>query len=440
MIALAKQLVMPLIYFAGIVVFLIAITGKVRYGLLFLVPLLPLQNIMEKFKQFPLGKDFNDILLIGMLIGWMIYKKSRNQPLFDKSPFNKLIILYGIFTYITLWSGASFLGLPAPLSLLDVRVQNWKNYMILPLLFLLTYNNIENKKEIKRLFFLMCCAIVIMNYYLVQQISWMGSWFSREKMTGTFEWLGINETAAFYAIYTFILVGLFFFVKKTKFKIALGVLIFVNLYCILFIFSRGAYIATLAGFLIISMLKKRILIVPIILLLLFWQSILPPRVIERIQYTEHQGQMDESARKRIILWQDSLSYFAQNPVFGIGFNTFYMMNYKMDTHNVFLRTLAEQGIIGFGFLVTFMLLAFKKGFRLFCKAKDTFLKGLGLGFCASVVSLMVVNFFGDRWSYLPLAAFFWVFLGMVERGNLITNLELTDNVSVKNGTRKNKKN
>ena len=66
-----------------------------------------------------------------------------------------------------------------------------------------------------------------------------------------------------------------------------------------------------------------------------------------------------------------------------------------------------------------MILAFKKSLLLFKKAQDRFLKGLGLGFCICVFATIIGNLFGDRWTPLPLAAYFWVFLGMVERGNVI---------------------
>lgn len=433
-----KNLAPYLLYSLGTIIFFLSMNGKIKYGLLFLVPLLPLQNIMEKFQQFPFGKDFNDILLIVMLIGWIIYKGSKREQLFCKTSYNIILFSYFIFTYFTLWQGSSFLGAAVPLNPLDSRVQNWKNYMILPLLFLLTLNNIKNKKELRILTIFMCLSMFLMNYYTMRQISWMGSWISRIKIRGTFVWLGANEVAAFYATYTFILCGIFLLVKSKKIRIIMGILILQNLYCNLFLFSRGAYLAMLAGFLLIGILRNRIIIIPIILLLFFWQAVLPQRVIERIEFTEHEGQLDESAQKRLVLWQESVESFKQSPLIGIGFNVFSHLGLKRDTHNLYLRTLAEQGIVGLVFLLSIMLLAFKRGLRLYRKTNDTFLKGLGLGFAACVVAVMVGNFFGDRWTPLPLAAYFWVFLGMVERGNIITAYELAESRNKTEETTRNK--
>lgn len=424
MIVLAKYIGLYLIYGLGIIIFLLSLTGKVKYGLLFLIPLLPLQNIFMKLQVFPLGKDFNDILLIGMLIGWFIYKSSQKQPVFDKSSYNKILFFYLIYTYITLWRGSSYLGFPAPLSASDPRVQNWKNYMILPLLFLLTFNNINDKRELRRLFIFMCLSMFLMDYYTVRQVRWITAWWNRTKLHGTFVWLGANEVAAFYATYTLILLGIFLFIKEKRLKIILAILIFLNFYCDLFLFSRGAYLATLVGFLFISVLRQKKLIIPLVLIIVFWQVALPKDVVERIKFTKQEGQLDPSAASRLTYWQESIKYFEDSPLIGVGFNVFSHLGFKRDTHNLFLRTLAEQGIIGLSFLLWIMLLALRRGWRLYKNTEDRFLKGLGLGFCACVLAVMVGNFFGDRWTYLQLGAFFWVFLGMVERGNIIAVKEL----------------
>ena len=424
LLSFVKSVAPFLIYTVAGVVFFLSLSGKVRYGLLFLIPLLPLQNIFMKLQAFPLGKDLNDILLIAMIVGWVVYKNSQKQPIFDNSPCNKILFFYLIFTYITLWYGSSFLGMPAPFSPADPRVQNWKNYMIFPLLFLLVFNNTKNISEIKRLFVFMCISMFLMDYYTVNQIRWISSWFSRPKLNGTFVWLGPNEVAAFYASYTMVLFGVFLFIKEKRWKIVLGVLILLNLYCDLFLFSRGEYMATLAGLLLISIVRQKKLIIPIALLLIFWQVILPKQVVERIKYTEQGGKLDASAANRLEYWQESINYFKESPLVGTGFNTFVYMGLKRDTHNLFLRTLAEQGIIGLVFLLWIMILALKRGWRLYKNANDNFLKGLGLGFCACVIAVMVGNFFGDRWTYLQLGAYFWVYLGMVERANIITTKEL----------------
>lgn len=424
MIALLKDFA-PIIFYLGFICTAVAsLTGNVRLGLLFLVPLLPLQNVVNKLQDFPLGKDLNDILLLCMLFGWFISKASKSSRLLASTSFTGILFLYLIFTYITLWMGSQFLHDAIPVNPMDPRVQNWKNYMVLPLLFFITLNNLRDVKDMRKMMIVMCASMFLMNYYNVQQVADMTSWVNRTKVHGTFVDLGANEVASFYATYTFVLMGLLFFIKEKKEKLGLLILIGTNFFIVLFMFSRAAYMATTVAFIFIALLKNKILLIIPIILAVSWTTFLPKDVINRVTFSENEGELDDSAATRLVLWQQSIAYFQESPIIGIGFNVFSKIGLKKDTHNVFMRTLAEQGIIGFLFLITIMLLAMNRSWRLYRRARDPFLKGLGLGFCACVISNMISNFFGDRWTPLSLASYYWVFLAMVERGNLIVNEEV----------------
>lgn len=424
MIAFLKNLA-PIIFYLGFIGAAIAsLTGNVRLGLYFLVPLLPLQNVVNKLHDFPLGKDFNDILLLCMIFGWFISKASKSGRLLAKTSFTGILFLYLIFTYITLWMGSQFLHDAPPINPADPRVQLWKNYMILPLLFFITMNNIRDVKDMRNMMVVMCASMFLMNYYNVQQVADMTSWVNRTKISGTFVDLGANEVASFYATYTFVLMGLLFYIKEKKEKLGLLILIGTNFFIVLFMFSRAAYMATAAAFIFISFMKNKALLIIPLVLALFWTTLLPKDVINRVTFSENEGELDDSAATRLVLWQQSIAYFQESPIIGIGFNVFGKIGLRKDAHNVFMRTLAEQGMVGFLFLITIMLLAMSRSWRLYRRARDPFLKGLGLGFCACVISNMISNFFGDRWTPLQLAAYYWVFLGMVERGNLIVNEQL----------------
>jgi hypothetical protein len=54
----------------GLVVFILF--WRSGLGLYFLVPLLPLQNVLYRVHQYPGGKDLVDILVAAMIIGWVV--------------------------------------------------------------------------------------------------------------------------------------------------------------------------------------------------------------------------------------------------------------------------------------------------------------------------------------------------------------------------------
>lgn len=418
-----KTIVPALIFYIGsIIVIVFSITRRIDKALLLLIPLFPLQNVIEKLHQFPLGNQFIDILLIAIMLGWFTESHAARKPFFAKTPFNAVLILMGVYTYILLWTGSSYLYFPAPISVSDERLQAWKNYMILPLLYFIVVNNIKNLSQIKKLIIAMALGFLIVDYYTGKQIRLTPGLASREKIDGTFVWLGVNEVAAFFVHYGFVFLGIFMLVKKKSIKYLSGLIFFTGVYVVLFLFSRGAYLGMLAGLFAIALIRKKILLIPIILLFIFWQSILPQSVVDRIKYTKNEetGMLDDSSQKRLNVWENSIQLFKENPITGGGYCIFPYLGYELgDTHNIYMKVLAEQGIIGVILLLILFWLALKSSLKLYKTAQDSLLKGLGLGFLGCIVATMTTNIFGDRWTYLQLGAYYWVFLALVVRANMI---------------------
>ena len=57
--------------------------------------------------------------------------------------------------------------------------------------------------------------------------------------------------------------------------------------------------------------------------------------------------------------------------------------------------------------------------RLFRDCSRPFLSGLGCALFAMLMCAMVVNLFGDRWTYLQVGGFQWVLLGLAARASLL---------------------
>jgi putative inorganic carbon (hco3(-)) transporter len=423
MIALLK-LVAPLsVYLGGFALMLGSLGGSILPCMTLLIPLFPLENIYEKLQLFPAGKDFNDILLIGMTVGWIFSRLSKGKRLLDPTPINGLLLVYFAYTLFTLLEGSLFLGLPL-FSIADVRVRMWKNYMIFILLYFLIVNNARDLRQMKWIFTVMLATMFLMDYYTIPQVRWMSGIGSRIRLHGTFVNLGPNEISAFYSTYAFVLAGVFLYERSLAKKAALAVLACICVFCVLFMYSRGAYAAILAGGITMSLLRNKAMLFPLLFLVVLWQVLLPAKVVDRIKQIETvDNSLDPSAQKRLDIWQDALAMFKKSPITGVGFATLAVKGLRYgfaDPHNIYLKMLTEQGIIGLLFLLAIFLQSLIAGVRLYRRAEDGFLKGLGLGFACCVVATMVGNIFGNRWSHLQLGAFYWIFLGMVMRGNILT--------------------
>lgn len=412
-------------YIAGALFIILALLGKLKLPFYLLTILLPLRNVVEKLHEFPFGKDFLDILLIAMLVGWIFRAIGEKDIFFEHSPLNGIIIALILYTLFSVFYGSSYLRYEATFGIPDIRFQNWKNYCTLPFIYFLTFNNAKDKESIFKLLFVMCLTMVVMSFYLLQQMAWYSSIESRLKITGTFVFLGANEIAAFYNMYTSILVGIFFYVKNKKIRIFLLGLIYVNIVCILFLFSRGAYIALFVGLLFLLLFKKRVLLIPLILAALCWQVALPEKVQDRIKMTtDEYGHLDKSNQGRLLIWEQSLELFGKSPIVGVGFGVFQYLGFDLkDTHNIYLKILAEQGIIGLVIFLILIMILFIQGMQLHANSDDDFSKGLGLGFAACIIVLIINNMFGDRWTYLELSAYLWMFAAFVTRLNVILKNE-----------------
>ena len=415
-----------MVYSIGMIFVLVAIFYDNKIPFLFLISLLPLQNILETLKQFPLGKDFVDILLFGIVIGWIRRALLNREKVVEQTSFNFILMIFVIYTFISLWQGNLYIG-STILNIQDPRLQTWKNYMILPLIYFITVNNIKNRKWIVWYSVIMAFIVFIMGLQFFRNFRWVDTSFYREAMrsTGTFTYLGSNEYAAFYAHYLFIFLGLLIFSKYIGRRILLAATVLVSIYCVLFLYSRGAYLAVIAGLSFIGLLRVKKILILLVLCLIFWQTLLPISVVERVNSTKtEEGYLDNSNTMRLEMWKESMRLFENNPIAGVGFNVVAYKGFVLgDTHNIYVKVLAEQGIIGMIIFSFLIMLFLKEGWKLYSTTDDSWLKGLGLGFTTCVIVLIINNFFGDRWTYIPLSAFLWVFLGLVVRANIITQEE-----------------
>ncbi len=420
------------LYFLGIVALILVLFYKVEAGLFYLVPILPLQNVMDKMHNFPAGKDIVDILVVAMIIKWFLTSGSRGGNLFVKTDLNMPLILLILITFFGLLRGSSYLGHDL-INFDDVRFLSWKNLIIMPLLYFITVNNIKTIKNIKVLSILMILSMILMDLVFINTFRFFKSWHFNygARIVGTFSYLGPNELAAFYTQYTLLMIGILIHDHLKIRKLLFLTIIMLNTYCIIYLYSRAAYFASLMGLIIIGAIKNKKTLILVMLFLVFWTFLLPVSVQERIDMTQNEeGRLDSSANERIALKDHAIKIFREHPIVGIGYKTFsyttgtiYDENIMKDTHNMYLNVLSELGIVGFTLFMILYLFALKNSLRLYRDAEDKYIKGLGFGFSICVIANMALNVTHDNWSYINLMGYYWVFLGLVVRANIIINEE-----------------
>jgi O-antigen ligase len=422
MIHFGLEHILPLVlYVAMYVTFIVSVLWRPSVGVYMLALTLPLQTGRFQLHQFFLGAQFVDILLLGTVLGLIL----KGQPVMPRVSINKVLVIFAVFSYFSLWEGSLFINAPFPVWITDPRLSDWKNYMEMFLFALIVASAIKEKKQVVWLLVMMGLSVLVVNraFYSIMSGRDLSHFSYAVRDAGPLGYAGVNGLAAFEAIVVSFLIGFYSSVKKWWPRIAILFVIGTCIYCLLYAFSRGGYIGLLVGMVTVGLFRSRWLIPLAAALVLFWQSLLPQSVQERITMTTDDAaegqQFDSSAQDRLVLWHDALELFKRNPASGTGFDTYGAMGrvggYR-DTHNYYIKVLAEMGVIG---LMLYLALLWKMtttGLKLLRATVDPFWRGIAVGFLAMMASIIVSNFFGDRWTYQQLDGYIWIILGCVIRG------------------------
>ena len=400
----------PLFFFlATCVACLVALAGRPLIGLYCLIPLLPYRTLRDHFLDYPLGGNIITILVVCVILGALF--QGKNLP---KSKLYLTWLIFAIYLYFSMWIGTLLGNGPAPLWLSDINFVTWKDYMLQPLIFVAAGLAIQNRKDVRTVLIVAAIAMAMIDRSaLLNSLSRSWVQFDESKRDGgPLGFAGSNGLAAFLAQFSLFFWGFAQFVKTKKYKIAFYVLVAASMFATMYTFSRAAYIAIVLGAVILGILKTRKLLVIVAIFLFTWQVVLPVAVTQRITMTQDSsGHLEQSAEERIRLWEAAKSSFASSPIVGIGYATFQMTAHTdnlRDTHNWYVKVLVETGLIGFVIVLALLFQAIALSYQLFRRESDPLYQGLGLGLLLLMFGTIILNFFGDRWTYLEINGLLWV--------------------------------
>lgn len=395
---------------------------KPNWVLLFLIFLIPLQNIY--INKIPsLGGGLN-LLNICFILAFFTWKFRKELNLSTQTELNKPILFFAGSLLFALFFRTVTVG-----NTTTEMITFVKDILLGPFLFFITLNSIRDRKGIiYAVIASVLPQIYMFRVFLSQHRSVQSYSYDHDmRISGTFSQLGSNEIATFYSAYTIILITLIFYIKNTKIRLALGFITMLNLYSLVYSYSRGAYLAFIFAFVAIFWYTRRKLVFLLIPVSIVFGGVminfLPHSVQERVNsiFVEEETERDESAQSRFVFWGIAIDEFAKSPIVGNGYRTFIEANpFHMDTHNYYLKLLAEQGIIGFLIFLVILWRGAKVGRRLYSESDDPLYKALGIGLFGIVCSFAFGNIFGDRFTHYPLAAYFYVYLALVLRALILT--------------------
>jgi O-antigen ligase len=429
MLATFKEVVLPLLVYASVWgVCLWALVQASAPALFAYAVLSPLPMLWYPAQHYPLGALTLTLLVASVLVGNALRRPRGDPP----APLGGFILFLIFASYLALWNSSLRYGLPLPISGSNELFKDWKNYAMMLALYFAAFQTLRTPEQLRRLVMIVAAVLLLMSWREIANFSAGASFHYGRRSNGPFWMLGMgaNHFGAFIAHFSVFVLGIFAVDKQVRWRrwLMLGTFV-ISLYPLFYSYSRGAYVAVLAALVVLGVLRWRMLLVGVALLAIFWQTVLPQSVVDRIQMTDDSdGNLEESAALRFVMWTLAKHLFSEHPAFGIGFDGFWFASDGLplrNVHNYFLQTAAEQGIFGLLLIALLLWKAVRSGWRLYRSQGDDFSRGMGLGLIACTTALAVTNLFGDRFSQLELGGYFWLLLGAVDRAWLLSSAAAT---------------
>jgi len=190
--------------------------------------------------------------------------------------------------------------------------------------------------------------------------------------------------------------------------------------CLVFTFSRGAWLAIILSVLLLGLwVDKRILILMVLVALL--TPTLMPSVYHRISYMMSPEYLVSSERGgRLGRWDLAVKHWQTSPAVGVGLGQFggavAARNYPDSSFYAdswYLKVGTETGWIGLLATLLLILTGLRRARSSLNAIDDDYLKIMGLGILAGLVGILAHNCVENVFEVPMMASYFWFFLGLV---------------------------
>lgn len=194
----------------------------------------------------------------------------------------------------------------------------------------------------------------------------------------------------------------------------------INVIGLILTFSRGAWLGFAVAGLVAMIFYRTRYVVPLIVAAGIVVALLPAPYWQRLlSITDFQP--GTAAQERLLIWQSVLQMIREHPWVGFGLNTYNATfpAYKDPAiwgtpyaHNCFLQLTAELGLIGLGFFTWILCRVFRQGWR--PAQRGGWERIVALSLIAGAAGYVVQSSVETNWYSLPLAAMWWLTVGMID--------------------------
>ena len=362
-----------------------------------------------------------DEALIAFMVGlWFLKKKLSQEPLLMKTPVNLPLAALALAALLSI--AVNRVPLFIAVEALRVLLQGAAFYFI-------AANLIQSQRQIKVLTAVMLVAVTIIAVYGIYQYAvgietptqWIVEEFEEGIRTRVYSTVGNPNALAGYMI-LFLPTALALTLKSRRkiLKILCGLSFLLLLLCLVFTFSRGAWLGFLGSLVVLGFVLDRRILVLLLVGLAAAPVLLPGTIIDRMLFVFSQEYISISTvYGRLSAWRKAAEIMLAQPLFGAGLGT---VGDSVATRrdlpgafwvdNQYLRIGAEMGVTGLLLFLWLMKNSVLSVIGQIRGMRDPFFTALLGGIAAGLSAVVIQNATVSVFEVLFVSTYWWFLVGI----------------------------
>jgi O-antigen ligase len=304
------------------------------------------------------------------------------------------------------------------------------------IIFLVCSEEIRDKRHVGRIVFSICAGVCLASIDALWQMFFGYDFIHHIAIQSA---IGLpRPTAAFpnpnvFGIYmtalTPIILGLTLFYFKGKNRFLMLIVSTLGLIGVCLTLSRGAGLGLYLAMLFLSIVnKKKFLTLILVGALIIAPFLMPKNIKQWVKDINYNPVLFIFDPVRISIANNTINMIKHHPVIGVGVNTFSKNYGKYKTeeseryfhtpdtiysHNIYLQTAGEVGLLGFFAFILFLFQVFRQGFVTLRRLNDEYLRIVGLSLVASLIAFLVNGLTETSLYYPRVSMVFWYLIGIL---------------------------
>lgn len=318
-------------------------------------------------------------------------------------------------------------------------------HMAYILFYFILVNTIKNRQQLYLMIALLVLSTTLISLYGLYQLKTVGAtseaWIDttlfediKARVGSTFE--NPNVLGEYLVLIIPIAIAMLWGQKRWISRLVTLGLIAIMLACLVYTYSRGAYVALMLTFAVFAVFRDKRFVILGIIGLMMLPFVLPPSVINR--FTSIGNLSDSSSYYRISVllgsWKIVQDYWPSG--IGLGLEPFkliypkYSLNaaYAHHSHNIYIQLLIETGIAGFVVFLAMMVVYYKATLTGFYKTKDRFVSTFMIAVASGMTGYLAQGMVENIWYNNKVLLTFWVMLafGMIAKALITKDNEVLE--------------